>query len=284
MANFYKKPFIYLPKGRKSSGNGNNKNEYFLAQGEPHRIQTSLNINNNDTIYLQNSKLCWFYRYYPFSTNVKIHHKDTLPFTYRANESPLDYGHDIFYAMRLKLRKKTDGTTTYPNYDYYSLLCNYYLYITNLNWSIGFGNESNALVYLLAGKPETGSLYWIQIENSAVTPPVLNIRPQLEVFQSSFRHGYDDWAEIDNPRRNVFYGDYETFSYRCAQRFANYIKNVSELSGEPDAEMFMIGYPISAPAVVPDFSEDELFYLVRFMCELNNGTCPYTYITQHIVQ
>mgnify|MGYP003300496818 FL=1 len=307
MANFYKKPLIYLPKRSRNGGSGGEQlARSFVVQGETHHISSPLSY------VPQYSGLCFFYKYwnlattshyYPqtqttkvFKNKYNIKGENTFRFDYAEGEHPTsDTDRTLYFGMKLQLDNNMNDVSIQQNlrHDYYKLLNNYYWITNNLNWrlSSAFLSDDMLPCYLLVGVPSTGALYVLKFSDTPGQEEITGIN----IYDPDVCQGTGGYAQINNPRQTTFYYRLEYFSentdYRPGQgsrtvtNIVNWVKTIPELANEGDCEIFIIGIPSGGVVTYyPEFDHDELFSVVQMLCNMNEGDFNYTALTVHDVR
>lgn len=309
MANFYRKPFIYLPKRSRNGGSGGEQlKRSFVVQGETHHLS------NQMTYTPEYNALCFFYKYWNLATTThynpqtqisktfknryNINGETTFRFDYTTGEHPTsDTGRTLYFGVKLHLSNNMGDTSIQQQlrHDYYKLLNNYYWITNNLNWSLG-GDIGLNLVYcyMLVGIPSTNDLYVLKFSD---TPDMEEITA-IDLYKPQISGGNDSmgWNQLNNPRRTDFYYSVEYFSEdttisagypaRSVTNIVNWVKTIQALANEgPECEVFLIGIP--AGGVVqyyPEFDHDELFSIVQMLCNINDDDFNYQTLTVHDVR
>lgn len=305
MANFYQKPFIYLPKKSKGNGGSGQLARSFVVQGETHHISSPLSY------VPQYSGLCFFYKYwnlattshyYPqtqttkvFKNKYNIKGEDTFRFDYAEGEHPTpDTGRTLYFGMKLQLDNNMNDTSVQQQlrHDYYKLLDNYYWVTNNLNWKLvtAFMSEDLLPCYLLVGIPNTNDLYVLQFSDTPGQEEITGIN----IYDPNVCQGDGGSFQLNNPRENRYYYTIQYFSEntdyqpgtgaRTVTNIVNWVKTIPQLANEAPCEIFIIGIPSGAFAYYPEFNHDELFSVVQMLCNMNEGDFNYTGLTVHDVR
>lgn len=243
--------------------------EFYMVQGEPHKIQTSLDENDR---FMQGSKLHFFYRYYPGEA-VTIDNQPTIPFSKRYIPIVRD-DRMLFYCSRMRIREYDQSGTEMYNYDYGKALLNYFISFSNLRW----GNVDNSSwAYLVVG---TGTdLYWLRVHHQSTDRT--NDTYWIYTYNSDYR-GTDHWIPLENTRNNRFIMDYTALQSDCVTNIVTDLDSLSEFSGHPEADVFIIGIPKYVSVQDPTFSQDDLFKIITMVC--GGSSSPYTNLTAKVVE
>lgn len=282
MANFYKKPFIYLPK-KKTINNYPEIYDSFVVQDGGHTIRNSLE-NNNGTISFLHSWQSYFTRYYNPSS-PRIYSVPAHRYYLLYNQTGPELNETTFYCSKLKLYHNFKPNWTTSRYNYYGQIVNYYL--GDDNWVGDLWQNNN--IYLLAGINTYSSvgqnLHLIKHRNtySGEDPTIVYtlFRIQGTYFEAT---GNGHWMELNTDRRDYFYEQYTSLNMKTAHRISDDLAQIAEFDDEPACELYFIGMPRGALYVDPDFTNDELMTIVKMMCELHGSTCYYTALVEDIVE
>lgn len=191
----------------------------------------------------------------------------------------------VFYCDKLELYHNWAPDWTTNTFNYYQQLVNFYLRMTE-GWSTGIWENNK--VYLLAGinnEQASGILHLFKFRNTysgASDPTLINDLYTLRGYETPCV-GTTSWIELDNPRRNRFTERYANLTYKTAQMFSDDLNQISELSNEPDCEIYIVGMPRGPLTPDPEFSPDELFRIVEMMCKAYGGSFNYLSIQADVV-
>lgn len=309
MANFYQKPFIYLPKKKASSSEGGDLGRSFYVQGEPHFIHNNLDgtyggglIPTNHYVP-QGSCQCYFYKYWNLSTTThydaqtqtskvfknkySMKNNTWLRFDYKPGEMPTpDTDKMVYSGVKLKLDNTVGNSSipTWSQHNYAKLIANYIISLYSSNWHLSdFISYYAKACYVIVGYMD--NLY-VLCPNPTQRTVAFSMFQDSGTITNPSSGGYYNTAQ-----RQSFDASWESFmqcsigssDYFACTGMANMVKAAPGLSGEPECEVFLIGTPYNDFGGIADFTNDELLNFVHMLCNVSDGDFNYTSISDYII-